>query len=94
MSCLEGVQYKMTIGFAEVKPTAESDNNYSIAKDLIRLGRFSKNAIDHSNLNACLSIQSVGRTTTFYLTKLISDSLYFMMELTTFTLLLSLSNLT
>ncbi|KAG0162184.1 hypothetical protein DFQ28_001885 [Apophysomyces sp. BC1034] len=94
MSCLEGVQYKMTIGFAEVKPAAESDNNYSIAKDLIRLGRFFKNAIDHSNLDACLSMQSVDRTTTFYLTKLMSDGLYFMMELATLTMPSSLSNLT
>ncbi|CEG80009.1 hypothetical protein RMATCC62417_14405 [Rhizopus microsporus] len=94
MSCLEGVQYKTTIGFAEVKPAAESDNNCSIAKDLIRLGRFSKNAIDHSNLDVCLSVQSVRRTTTFYLTKLMSDGLYFMMELATLTTPSSLLNLT
>ncbi|KAG1139304.1 hypothetical protein G6F37_002740 [Rhizopus arrhizus] len=84
----------MTIGFAKVKPAAESDNNYSIAKNLTRLGRFSKNAIDHSNLEACLSMQSVGRTTIFYLTKLMSDGLYLMMELATLAMPSSLSNLT
>ena len=94
MSCLEGVQYKMTIGFVDVKLVAESDNNYSIAKNLTRLGRFSKNAIDHSNPEACLSMQSIGRTTIFYLTKLMSDGLYFMMELATLAMPSSLSNLT
>ncbi|KAI9006705.1 hypothetical protein CLU79DRAFT_879219, partial [Phycomyces nitens] len=94
ISCFEGVQYKMTIGFAEVKSVSESSNNYSIGKDLIRLGLFSKNAIDHSNLEACLSIQSVGCTTTFYLTKLMSDGVYFMMELATLTMPSSLANLT
>ncbi|ORE03988.1 hypothetical protein BCV72DRAFT_180580, partial [Rhizopus microsporus var. microsporus] len=86
--------YKTTVGFAEVKLVTDSDNSYLIAKDPIRLGRFSKNAINHSNLDACLSVQSTGHIITFYLTKLMSDGLYVMMELVTLTTPSSLSNLT
>jgi hypothetical protein len=49
-------------------------------KDLIRLGHFSKNAIDVHNMNGVLAFQVVGRHVFFYLTKLMHDGLYIMLE--------------
>ncbi|KAI9499106.1 hypothetical protein BDB00DRAFT_897916 [Zychaea mexicana] len=78
VSCVEGVQFGKCIGFSGMKPAADSDNNYVITKDLIRLDGFSKNAVDQA---------------TFYLTKLMEDGLYFMMELATSTLPSPITNL-
>ncbi|CAO3588385.1 unnamed protein product [Absidia cylindrospora] len=45
--------------------------------DLIRLGVFSKNAIDHGKWKGVLSFQAIGN----HVTKLVSDGLYVMLEI-------------
>ncbi|KAG2217841.1 hypothetical protein INT45_008138 [Circinella minor] len=63
------------IGFGEIKSIQQCSNNFVISKDLIRLGSFSKEAIDNYNLNGCLAIQSVGFATTFCISALIADAI-------------------
>ncbi|CAO3601065.1 unnamed protein product [Absidia cylindrospora] len=59
-----------------LKCAKESDNLYGKYKDIIlRIGIFSKNALDVGKMKA------VGRTVTFYLTTLLKDGFYVMMEL-------------
>jgi hypothetical protein len=52
---------KANIGFVEAKQLNEAGNHYKINMDLIRLGVFSKNAIDINKLSGVLAIQAVGR---------------------------------
>ncbi|KAI8138223.1 hypothetical protein BJV82DRAFT_632204, partial [Fennellomyces sp. T-0311] len=61
ISSLTGVHFSDSMGFAEVKSIYESNKSYAIAKDLVRLGTFSKEAIDKSkDRNTCTTIQAVG----------------------------------
>lgn len=72
---------KNTIGYIEVKPITEQVNTHKINKGLVRLGVFSKNAIDLYRLSSCLAIQAVGNSVVFYLVQYINDNLYIMTEL-------------
>ncbi|ORY98314.1 hypothetical protein BCR42DRAFT_339453, partial [Absidia repens] len=56
-------------------------SNHGVSKNLIRLGVFSKNAIDHDKLKGVLSFQAIGNHVTFYIMKLVSDGLYVMLEI-------------
>ncbi|KAG1166836.1 hypothetical protein G6F36_012791 [Rhizopus arrhizus] len=81
ISELEGLYFDASLGFVEVKPSSEDDNKQTLSKDLVRLGMFSKNAIDRWGMRGCLSIQVVGHKATFFLTTQPSADLYIMMEL-------------
>ncbi|CAO3597886.1 unnamed protein product [Absidia cylindrospora] len=59
----------------------ESENLYGTCKDLLRLGIFSKNGIDVGKMKSILSFQVIGRSITFYLSILLNDGLYVMLEL-------------
>lgn len=61
ISELEGLYFDASLGFVEVKPSSEDDNKQTLSKDLVRLGMFSKNAIDRWGMRGCLSIQVVGK---------------------------------
>ncbi|CAG8636297.1 9868_t:CDS:10 [Ambispora gerdemannii] len=58
----------------------EMNNLYSLCADLIRVAVFNKDAIDFYNKNCVLGFQVVGRHITFYLTTLLYDGLYVMVE--------------
>ncbi|KAI8332251.1 hypothetical protein BC941DRAFT_474343 [Chlamydoabsidia padenii] len=60
---LNGVDWDYNVGFGEVKCAGEGDNLHGICKDLLRLGIFSKNAIDIGNIEGVLSFQAVARIT-------------------------------
>ncbi|KAI7873866.1 hypothetical protein K492DRAFT_138556, partial [Lichtheimia hyalospora FSU 10163] len=92
LSWLRGVHFAKNVGFAEVKRIEERGNSYSICNDLVQLSKFSKAAIENSEAKACLAIQSVGRTSTFYMTKLVAGYFYVMIEIGTVTTPSSLEN--
>ncbi|ORX51912.1 hypothetical protein DM01DRAFT_1323768 [Hesseltinella vesiculosa] len=92
ITSMDGLYFGMSLGFAEMKPTTNT-STYFAAKDLVRLGVFSKNSIDQNNLKGCLTIQVVGFKMTFFLTTLLADGLYAMVELCTLTIPASLNDL-
>ena len=57
ISALQLVTFTKNVGFGEIKSIQQCSNNFAISKDLIRLGLFSKEAINNYNLNGCLAIQ-------------------------------------
>ncbi|CAO3591617.1 unnamed protein product [Absidia cylindrospora] len=77
----EGIYIQRSYGFGEVKSGTESKNHYALSRDLIRLGVFSQNAIDAANLKGVLSFQAIGNQVTFFITKLVADGLYIMVEI-------------
>ncbi|KAG2207588.1 hypothetical protein INT45_002603, partial [Circinella minor] len=93
ISALRGVTFTKNIGFGEMKSMQQCSNNFVISKDLIRLGLFSKEAINNYNLKGCLAIQSVGFTTTFYISTLMGDGIYTMIEIGSITVPSAISNL-
>ncbi|CAO3588592.1 unnamed protein product [Absidia cylindrospora] len=64
-----------------IKSRGEATNHHSTSRDLIRLGVFSKNAIDVGNRKGVLTFQAVGNQVVFYMTRLLSDGLYVKMEI-------------
>ncbi|EIE86486.1 hypothetical protein RO3G_11197 [Rhizopus delemar RA 99-880] len=81
ITALNGAVWGTGHGFGEVKCFSQAENKFAVAKDLIRLGHLSKNAIDIHNMNGVLVFQVVGRHVFFYLTKLMHDGLYIMLEI-------------
>ncbi|KAL9554979.1 hypothetical protein MBANPS3_002581 [Mucor bainieri] len=81
ISHLEGVKWADNQGFGEAKCATEAENNYLTSIDLIRLGMFSKRAIDHQASKGVLTIQAIGISLTFYITIHTHDNLYIMYEL-------------
>ncbi|KAJ8654731.1 hypothetical protein O0I10_009622 [Lichtheimia ornata] len=73
LSWLRGGHFAKNIGFAKVKRIEERANS----------SKFSKSAVENREAKACISIQSVGRTSTFYMTKLVADYLYVIIEIGT-----------
>ncbi|CEJ03192.1 hypothetical protein RMCBS344292_17180 [Rhizopus microsporus] len=71
----------ITVGYVEVKPLKELVDTHKINKDLVRLGKFSKTAIDTYRLNACFAIQSIGTNLIFHLVEYVNRYLYLMTEL-------------
>lgn len=47
--------------FGEVKCKLQQDNKYFLALDLVKLGLFSKKAIDDCDMNGVLSFQAIGK---------------------------------
>ncbi|CAO3634979.1 unnamed protein product [Cunninghamella blakesleeana] len=80
ITSLSGPNWTNNYGFGEAKACSENNNHYSLCKDLLRVGIFSKNSIDIGKMKAVLGIQVVGRSVTFYLSSLLSDGFYVMLE--------------
>ncbi|KAI7855511.1 hypothetical protein BDC45DRAFT_438604, partial [Circinella umbellata] len=66
--------------FDEVKSANSVDENYLLAKYLLRLGIFGKDAIDTDSMEGVMLYQAVGPTIIFYGISLVSDGLYLMFE--------------
>jgi hypothetical protein len=77
---MDGLFFGFSLGFAEIKHTT-STSKYLVSKDLIRLGILSKNSIDQHDLQGCLTIQVVGFQMIVFLTTLLADGLYVMVEI-------------
>ncbi|CAO3638123.1 unnamed protein product [Cunninghamella blakesleeana] len=92
ISNVEDNYEKASIRFGEVKQCSESNNHRNVNKDLIRLGIFSKKSIDVNHATGILTMHIVGNIITFYLTQLMNDGLYTMLELTNFSLPLSMKD--
>ncbi|KAI7847687.1 hypothetical protein BDC45DRAFT_411363, partial [Circinella umbellata] len=88
-----GVTFTKNVRFGEIKSIQQCSNNFAISKYLIHLGLFFKDAINNYNLNGCLAIQTVGFTTTFYISILTADSIYTMIEIGNITVPSAVSNL-
>ncbi|CAO3654370.1 unnamed protein product [Cunninghamella echinulata] len=82
---LDGYCFDYNRGFGEVKSKYHYEKHDNLSKDLARVGVFSKNAIDISNMNGVLGFQAVGRSVTFFISKLVADGIYVMYELNNFT---------
>ncbi|KAG9298147.1 hypothetical protein G9A89_002584 [Geosiphon pyriformis] len=72
-------------GHGEVKAQEEINNLYSLCTDLVRVAVLNKDAIDFFNMNCILGFQVVGKSLigqhiTFYLTTLLYDGMYVMVE--------------
>ncbi|KAG1136768.1 hypothetical protein G6F37_012578 [Rhizopus arrhizus] len=80
MTRMDGLFFGFSLGFAEIKHTT-STSKYLVSKDLIRLGILSKNSIDQHDLQGCLTIQVVGFQMVVFLTTLLADGLYVMVEI-------------
>ncbi|CAO3623870.1 unnamed protein product [Cunninghamella blakesleeana] len=81
INSLNDLHVGKSLGFGEVKAKYQSSNNFAIAKDLIRLGVFSKNGIDVGKLNGVITFQAAGLQVTFYITMLVANGLYMMLEI-------------
>ncbi|ORY89571.1 hypothetical protein BCR43DRAFT_417211, partial [Syncephalastrum racemosum] len=69
------------IGYLEVKSPQEAANHKACNKDLLRLGRFCKQAIEMHNLRASAAIHIVGFLVHFYLMEPQADGLYLLTEI-------------
>ncbi|PHZ12795.1 uncharacterized protein RHIMIDRAFT_283386 [Rhizopus microsporus ATCC 52813] len=49
----------------EAKSAAQGGNNYSICRNLLRVGIFCKNALDAQNMEGVLDLQIIGRVVSF-----------------------------
>lgn len=81
ISVLDGSNWGSTRGFSEAKCHSQAENKYLLAKDLVRLGIFSKNSIDVSNMKGVLAMQVIGRRVFFYIVTLMYDGMYIMYEI-------------
>ncbi|KAI7855509.1 hypothetical protein BDC45DRAFT_427545, partial [Circinella umbellata] len=67
--------------FGEIKSADNVDENDLLAKDLLRLGVFGKDAIDTDSMEGVMLYQAVGKSHHhFYGISLVSDGLYLMFE--------------
>ncbi|KAG2182612.1 hypothetical protein INT44_005591 [Umbelopsis vinacea] len=81
ISRLHGMTWASNLGYGEAKSAMQGGNNYSICRDLLRIGIFCKNALDAYDMESVLGLQVIGRTVTFYVLVLPSTGLYVMYEL-------------
>jgi hypothetical protein len=81
------------IGSGEAKTDEARKHEALMYEDLLRLGVFSKDAIDFHNLPSAVSFQAVGRRVVFYITSLIHDGIYSMIEIAVVNCPLSLNDL-
>ncbi|CAO3665826.1 unnamed protein product [Umbelopsis ramanniana] len=93
ISVIQQRGYSCTIGYAEVKAEDRSGDTHIISYDLVRLAKFSKDAIDLNSLDGVIAVQAVGSTMSTYITKLFADGVYVMTELATWRLPRSLEEL-
>ncbi|CAG8586002.1 13560_t:CDS:2, partial [Racocetra fulgida] len=74
------LSWGLSKGHGEAKVQEEANNLYLLCTDLMRIAVFNKDAIDYYNMNCVLGFQVVGQHITFYLTTLLYDALYVMVE--------------
>ncbi|CAO3653104.1 unnamed protein product [Cunninghamella blakesleeana] len=67
--------------FGEVKPVSSIDNTYNLVLDLIRLGHFAKNSIDHSSMKCIICFQAIDTCILFFVVSLLGDGLYVMYKI-------------
>ncbi|CAG8695801.1 26804_t:CDS:10 [Dentiscutata erythropus] len=77
---IDQLSWSLSKGHGEAKVQEEMNNLYLLCTDLIRIAVFNKDAIDFYNMNCMLGFQVVGHHITFYLTTLLCDALYVMIE--------------
>ncbi|CAI2192833.1 15230_t:CDS:10, partial [Funneliformis geosporum] len=77
---IDQLSWGLSKGHGEAKVQEEANNLYLLCTDLIRIAVFNKDAIDFYNMNCMLGFQVVGQHITFYLTTLLCDALYVMVE--------------
>lgn len=73
-------QFKNIICVGEVKGEDRIADNHSTLSDLMKIGCFSKDAIDKYGNKGILGVHVVGLQVTFYVTTLIAEGLYVMLE--------------
>ncbi|CAG8800509.1 42170_t:CDS:10, partial [Gigaspora margarita] len=81
---IDQLSWSLSKGHGEAKVQEEMNNFYLLCTDLIWIAIFNKDAIDFYNMNCILGFQVVGELPTgiitFYLTTLLCDALYVMVE--------------
>lgn len=70
----------------EVKGEDQKDDKYICLLDLIRIGCISVDSINHNLYDGVIGVHIVGLQVSFYITTLVADGLYIMMELCSLTL--------
>ncbi|CAO3640917.1 unnamed protein product [Cunninghamella blakesleeana] len=73
------LEYEGSIGYGEVKVN-QGSSRYSLCMDTLRLAIFSKNAIDINKLDGALAFQIHGFTITFFISRLVTNSIYVFYE--------------
>ncbi|CAG8515579.1 10438_t:CDS:2 [Paraglomus occultum] len=81
ISNVDQLSWGSSRGHGEAKVQEEVDNLYSLCTDLIWIAVFNKDAIDFYNKDCMLGFQVIGSHITFYLSTLLYDSLYVMVEI-------------
>lgn len=79
ISVTNGASFKRTIAYGEVKPEAQALNHNLVNKDLVRIGRLAKGAIDSNNTKLSFSFLVVGKyaINIFYITQYLIFILFF-----------------
>jgi hypothetical protein len=90
---IDQLSWGSSLGHGEAKIEEEKTNIYSLCADLIRVAVFNKDAIDAYNRNCVIGFQVVGQHITFYLTTLLYDGLYVMVEVSHLDIPMSLEQL-
>ncbi|CAI2195140.1 4166_t:CDS:2, partial [Funneliformis geosporum] len=80
ISEIDQLSWSSSKGYSEAKIQQEVNNLYLLCTDLIRVAVFNKDAIDFYNMNYVLGFQVVEHHITFYLTTLLCDALYVIVE--------------
>ncbi|KAI8388647.1 uncharacterized protein BYT42DRAFT_491575 [Radiomyces spectabilis] len=78
-----GVRWATTLAYGEAKPAIQGDDHYVVCRDLIKVARFCKDALDSQQFDGILAVQIIGRSVVFYLLTLPATSLYTMIPLAT-----------
>ncbi|KAG1051240.1 hypothetical protein G6F43_006536 [Rhizopus delemar] len=80
ISIIDGASFGRTIAYGEVKPEVQAVNHNLVNKDLDRLGRLAKGAIDTNGTTLAFAFLVVGNHVTFYLVHR-HQSMYLMPEI-------------
>ncbi|PHZ17988.1 uncharacterized protein RHIMIDRAFT_255240 [Rhizopus microsporus ATCC 52813] len=86
ITCARGVHWAVSSAYGVAKPTVESDNNFMLCCDLMRVTIFCKDALDEYSVDGVLGIQVVGNRVSFYGMTLPSTGLYSFYELVAVTI--------
>ncbi|KAF1802234.1 hypothetical protein FB192DRAFT_1342671 [Mucor lusitanicus] len=90
---LKGCNWVIDSIVGEVKGEDVKEDKYMCIKDLIRVAFISVTSINDNLFDSIIGVHIVGLQITFYVTTLVADSLYLMMEICSFQLPRDASNL-
>ncbi|KAG1033380.1 hypothetical protein G6F43_013581 [Rhizopus delemar] len=79
ISKINQLSFGSSLGFGEAK--IQRTSKYELCHDLLRLALFSKKSIDVNYLGGCMLFQIHGFGITFYLTQLLHEQVYTMIEI-------------